>query len=413
MATTVLRQGLTTYPTTVAGGTTPPDNLIIDVSKWAEALEPRKTPLLTKIGIGEPVNLRPHRWGQSRRMAMESTLAANINNAATSITVATSEGVLFHKWHVLEIIDYQPGSNTALDESTKEIVLVTADPNGDTLTVARGQGGTTAQAHSQGAKVFIIGSAEPELSEHTIGAVARGDQQFNYFQRFFDGVKADKAARNMPTWEHRTDPMLADLKEKQLELKLQLELAIWRGGRQQGDANPAGATPAMMGGIDTFIVTNVTNMAGAKLTPRVLEAELRDLAKSVDGGPEGLTLLMSYDTAAIFDSMLDPIRVAQAGETELTMHVEKVRYRFGTFDIMVSHNCRNGVIYGVRLENMKVRPFKGLNWHMTRKLGEQHGRDYDEIFISGDFTLEVVREAEMFKLHGFAEDIAQYDSLWQ
>src|SRR5690606_6705749 len=142
----------------------------------------------------------------------------------TSITVATGEGVLFHKWHVLEIIDYQTGSNTALDESTKEIVLVTADPNGDTLTVARGQGGTTAQAHSQGAKVFIIGSAEPELSEHTIGAVARGDQQCNYCQRFFDGVKADKAARNMPTWEHRTDPMLADLKEKQLELKLQLEL---------------------------------------------------------------------------------------------------------------------------------------------------------------------------------------------
>lgn len=411
--TTTLRQGLTTYPTSVPGGTTPDANLIIRIDKWAEAYQPRRTPLLTRIGVGKEVDTRPHRWGESRRIALESTLANAIDNTTTSLPVLTGEGKLFHKWHVIEVIDFKTGSTSELDETTREIMIVETDPPGDTLTVRRGMSGSTAQAHSQGAKVFVIGSAEPELQEHTIGAIARGVQQFNYFQRFFDGVRADKAARNMPTWEHSTDPMLADLAEKQLELKLQLELAIWRGGRQQGNADSANPVPATMGGIDTFITTNVTNMAGAKLTPRVLEAELRDLAKSVDGGPEGLALLMSYDTAAIFDSFIDPIRIATVRDNTLSLALDQVKFRFGTFDIMVSHNCRNGVIYGVRFENMKVRPFKGMNWHLTRKLGEQHGRDYDEVFVSGDFTLEFVREAESFKLYGFAEDLNVYNQVWQ
>lgn len=407
MAVTQLRQGLNTVPTSVTGGATPDANKIIDVSQWAMALEPRKTPLLTMIGMGDALDQRPTYWGQSQRVAIDTTIAEDLDTSETAIDLATGAGVLTQKWSVIEIVDFISGSTTVLDQSTREVVIRTDDAATDTITVVRGQSGTSAVAHTNGAKAFIIGTAEPENNAHSLSPISRGFQFYNYFQRFEGGVSADKAAQAMPTWEHPDNPMLADFREEQLRLKVLLEMAIWRGGRQAGDV--ATPLPATMGGLDVFITTNVLNMAQAKLTPRVLESELRDLAKNTDGGPEGLMLLMSYNTAAIWDMLIDPIRMATASDTSVTMYTENVKFRFGSFQIGVSHNCRDGVIYGIRKENLKVHPFKTLNWHTAKKDGAVHGVDRDEMYISGDFTLRVLKEKSMFKMHSFLEDLTQYE----
>lgn len=407
---TYLRQGLTNYPTSVTDGSIPTANAIIDVSEWAMALEPRKTPLLTLFGVGDPVDTRPLYWGQSYRVPLETTANEAIDNSETGIDVATGTGKYFQQWTVFEAIDFIAGSTTILDDDTREIMLVTSDPAADTLTVVRAQGGTSAVSHSNGCMIKIIGTAEPQLNTHSISPVVRGTQLYNYMQRFSGGVKADIAARNTPTWEHKSDPMLADFAEEQLRQKLLLEMAIWRGGRQAGDV--ATPLPAMFGGMDTFITTNVTDLSQSKLTPRLLESELRDLAKNTDGGAEGIMLLMSYNTAAIFDLMIDPVRLAKVDDTTISLYMERVKFRFGSFDIAVSHNAYDGSIWGVRKENFKVRPFKGANWHISRKDGSVHGVDHDEMYVSGDFTLQVIKEKSMFKLTGFNQDLDQYDSPW-
>jgi len=407
---TTFRGGQNTFPTSVSGGTIPDANRKIDISEWAEALEPRRTPLLTEIGIGPAIDQRPFYWGQSSLVAVETTLGADHTNSTTTLTVASGAGAILQKYMVIELTDYVAGSTTVLDETTREIVIVTAEPSGDTAGIARGQSGTTGLAHTSGCRALIIGVAEPELQFHTIAPVTRGSQLFNYFQRFQGGVKADIAAQNMPTWENPTNPMLAGFELEQLKQKYFLEMAIWRGGRQAGDpTTPLGAT---MGGLDTFITTNVTNLNSAKLTPRVLEAELRDLVKTVEGGAEGIKLYMSYDTAAIFDTVIDPIRMATADATALSLYTDKIRFRFGTFDITTSHNCRNGVIYGLRPKNLSVRPFKGANWHMSEIAGDANGADHDQKFISGDFSLMVEREKELFKLYGFDQLLDDYSSPW-
>jgi len=409
MAGSVLRAGLTNFPVSVTGGHIPDDNLIIDVSTWAEALEPRKTPLLTMFGMGAPINTRPHYFGQSFRVALETTVAEALDNSETGIDVASGTGKLFQKNTLFEVVDFIAGSSTILDQSTAEVMLVTADPAADTLTVERGYAGTSAVSHSSGAFLRIIGIAEAQLTTHSISPVARGTRNYNYVQRMAGGVKQDKAAQSTPTWEHKSNPMIADFEEEQKRQKLLLEMSIWHGRRYAGN-NDTTPKPATMGGLGVFITTNVTNMAQAKLTPRVLEAELRDLAKNTDGGPEGLMLLMSYETAAIFDMLIDPIRMATANDNELNLTIERVKFRFGTFDIMVSHNAPNGVIYGIRKENIKVRPFEGLNWHVSKKEGKVHGVDHDEWYVSGDFTLEVLKEHSMFKLHSFNENLSAYDA---
>ena len=407
---TTLRAGLNTFPTSVTGGSTPDANRIITVEDWAMALEPRITPLLTDIGIGPSIDQRPHYWGQSKRVAVKTNLSGAHNNSTTTLTVTSGTGVILQKYMVLEIINFIAGSTTIFDQTRREIVHISAEPVADTATIIRAMSGTTAINHDDQAQVNVIGVAEPELQSHTIAPVTRGAQVYNYVQRFQGGVKADIAARNTPTWEHRTDPMLRDFEEEQKKQKFLLEMSIWRGGRQAGDpTTPIGAT---MGGLDTFILTNVTNAGGARLTPRSLEATLRDLAKNVEMGPEGIRLLMSYNTAAIFDAMLDPIREATAGDTTLTSYTDTVRFRFGAFKIGVSHNCPDGVIYGIRPEYMSVRPYKGLTWHVSTIKGQDFGQDNDSMFISGDFTFVLEREASMFKLWNFNQDLNAYDSVF-
>ncbi len=410
MPVTTIRAGLNTFPTTTTGGTIPDANRIIEVSDWAMALEPRKTPVLTKIYDSDPVDQRPFYWGQSQLVAVETTLSGAHNNSTTTLTVATGTGVILQKYMVLEIQNYIAGSTTVLDSTRREIVWVSAEPSADTATIVRAQSGTSAIAHDNGARVLFIGTAEPELQSHTIGPVTRGFQFYNYVQRFEEGIKADLAAQNMPTWEHRNNPMIDDFERLQVKQKYGLEMAFWKGGRQAG--NPSTPLPATMGGIDTFITSNVTNLGGVKLTPRLIETELRDLAKNTEGGPEGIELVMSYNTAGVLDALLDPIRMATASDTSLTMYTETVRYRFGTFRLNVSHNCPDGVVYGLRWGNLKIRPFKGANWHVSWKKGEQHGADNDEKYISGDFTLQVQREAEMFKIYGFDVNLDNYQSLF-
>lgn len=408
MPVTTLRSGLNTFPTSVTGGTTPDANRIIDVSDWAMALEPRRTPLLTRITKSDAVSQRPFYWGQSKRVAVETTASGAHNNSTTTLNVASGTGVILQKYMILEIINFASGSTTVLDPTRREIVWVSAEPVADAATIVRAQSGTSGIAHDAGAKVIVIGTAEPELQTHTIGPVTRGFQFYNYVQRFEEGVKADKAAQNMPTWEHKNNPMISDFEELQLKQKYLVEMAVWRGGRQAGD--PSTPLPATMGGIDTFLTTNVYNLAGARVTPRLLETSLRDLAKNTEGGPEGIELFMSYNTAAIFDALIDPIRMATATDTTLSLTVDSVKFRFGTFRITVSHNCFDNVIYGLRVANLSVRPFRGLNWHVSQKQGEMHGSDTDEKYISADLTFQLEKEASMFKLYNFDGNLDNYPS---
>ena len=45
---------------------------------------------------------------------------------------------------------------------------------------------------------------------------------------------------------------------------------------------------------------------------------------------------MDYDTASIFDTLLEPIKRAGVEDTTYSMFIDKVRFRSGVYDIGVS-----------------------------------------------------------------------------
>ena len=86
-------------------------------------------------------------------ISVETTLASNISNSATSLTVASGTGSA-----LLGGVTLAAGNvdqfTVALDPDTQneEIVFITANSS-DTFTVVRGGAGTSAVAHSAGATV--------------------------------------------------------------------------------------------------------------------------------------------------------------------------------------------------------------------------------------------------------------------
>ena len=389
-----LRSAENTYDTGVSGGTIPLANKKIEVVDWVMRLEPYETPMLSTIGIGESINQDIFYWGQSYQTPQTSHTAEALDNSELGVNVTANHGELFSKYMVIAVTDYQSGSSTLLDLSTRELMWLNQDVSNDTLNVTRGVGGTSAVSHSSGAFVEIVGSAMPQLNDFSITPITRGDQAFNYFQRFQTSAVADEAARHQPTWEDADDILLADMAEKAKIEKIHLEKAIFQGGRQRG---VPGVTPDMFGGIDTFLTTNVTNVGGARLSVYTIQDELRDLWKSV-GDNKATKFVMGPDTAAMFDTILNPYREATWDTTSANLMLKNVNMRFGNFDILMHRYCPEGIVYGLRFDKMKIHPFEGRNW--TTKDIATDG-PYDRKGLSGDFTFKLTAEHTMFKLHNF------------
>lgn len=416
---TTIRGGQANY-TVANGGSVPAGMHIRDIGKFARDLAPRKTPLLTRVGMGAPINVYQPEWGNSRIPNIKMSLGSNLGDnggvsgytgAHINVTVGAGQGVDLQRNSVLEVIDYFVGTTT-LNYATRELIYLREAASGDTVNnVYRGYGGTTAQSHLTGAQVMIHSVAEPQLSTHAPLAVRRGIVSFNEFQRFSDELTIDRATQNTQTYEFPDgNPKAYDMANKVQFLKYALEAALWNGGRQAGSqANPP--VPSMMGGIDTFITTNVTNANGAKLDARALEAELRRLWKTVDDNA-GKTLLMDFDTASIFDGWGNASKMVDQDDTKRTYLVNKVQFREGVYDIAVSRNCPPATIYIVNLDDIKVHPRKGCDWTMQLKDGNVHNVANDTWGIFGDFTCVVKNENAMAKLYNFNTDAAAYPINW-
>jgi len=101
---------------------------------------------------------------QYRSIVEAKTLSAGINNSVTSMTL-NSVTTLPSTYQYTLVIDP--------DTATEEIVTVTANSGGNTLTIVRGQDGTSAQAHTAAAVVkHMITARDLQEPQDHIAAVS-------------------------------------------------------------------------------------------------------------------------------------------------------------------------------------------------------------------------------------------------
>ena len=403
MAVTDFAPGLHATHSVTDGGNIPDKHVLDLFVGWARALDYGigRTPLLDAIGFGPALDQRTVQWGQSYFPDIDATLGSNLATTGTTVTLASDHGKRFKKFDVLGIFA------DASSRYPAEIVIVDSI-SGDNATVQRAQGGTDASAvTASGSVVRLIGSSEPQNDFHVKSPTRRGDSQFNHFQRFVEGAGADLAYQNTPTREYTDNPMLRDFEIATMRGKKSLERSLWYGQRQKETASQHG----LLGGFDPFIVSHVYNASGAALSHRNLEGYMLDMYNEVDDSM-AKTWVMSHNTVRLVSTALNPIKRATMNDTALGGSINKLVTSYGSeFDIKGFKDCPDGVIYLVDFSEMKVHPYKGLDWHPSDKEGKIHGADHDEKFVSGDFTLVVQNEATMAKIYGFDTDIENYPEL--
>ena len=395
-----------TYEQTTLGGTLATAAKKDVLSQWVKALEPWETPILDKIMSNDEIDQEVHQWGQSTRIPLATTVVtAPTTGAGTTFTVAAGEAALIQEKSVIEMYAVQTGTDIPNMTAYETMWVTGVDRDADTITVDRAFGTAAYASHATGAVVNLLGTAEELNSDHTEAPRIRGYRNFNYPQRFHAKLQADKRIQNMPTHEHETNVLLADFEEEMKKQKILLERSAFRGRRLAGVGN---VKPSMFGGIDYFLTSNVVNMAAAKLGPNTLDDVLADLWLTSDTA-NMVDIVCSMTTARILDMSIPAAnREVRMMDGDYNKVVRTYHFRTGSFSITPTRNVPDGVLYFLNFRDIKMRPFKGLNWHVTGRNGQDFAVDHDIKAVSGDFTLEVLREHGMAKIYNFEGRLAQY-----
>ncbi len=401
-----------------AGGNFPAGNTMLLVDEWADAIEPRETPIYDKVKKGGNVNQIKVQWGQSYNIPLESLLANAMTNVQTTMDMTAGEGAYFGNTSVLRITDYKAGAgatstNPELDLATSERVYVTAEAS-TTPTIVRGDFSGTGVAHAAGALVELIGTALPYSTDFQLSPVIRGDQLFNYPQRFQGMVAADKAARNTPDYENKSDVFIADFTRETQKQKYLVDRAILYGypvtpipGVSGSEPTFGAQRPGTMGGLDYYITNfsgRVVNLGGQLITMASFESMLYDMYQKVKGGG-AMSLLMGAGAIRAIDTFLNQGRMLDANTTKIKLYTDSIEFRWGTLDFTVSQHVKGAAIWFVNWDMIKLKTYKGCDW---ATYDVPTGGPYDKRAITADFTLEVLSPTSMAKMHNFSLNTTLY-----
>lgn len=399
MAQLVVRAAQTNYETDVPGGTRDVDFQGRDVAPFMDAVENQDTKFLNSLKKGKPGVDRKERTGIHGVTPRGSEVGGAVGTTDTTITLVTNHGVRFQQGHVLRITNSTGAS---------EHVWVREDPGVSSITVKRGQGGTTPLTFAAGDKIRIIGIAMPQMSDFPLAPVSRGRTWHNFFQEFSKHLEMSEQGRVSPNMEYPSGDWLSrDMLAVAKDIKMDLEEALISGRRQEGSPNPEDPTPSMLGGFVQFaeLSGNVFNNSGAALGLEPLEEMIIQMHEQI-GSNMGTKLLMSIRTKQIFNRLAHPSRY-QAGMTGTKAETRwnTVDLETGTYEFSHIDGIPDSMIFLYNPKWMEYAPFQGLDW--KEKDFPTKG-NYVWRGISGTYTYRPGKVPGYAVLRNFDTDLSNY-----
>lgn len=195
----------------------PSGTVHIDVSEVLAAILEIDTTFIGLIGMGEPVDSPEYYWIEDSLLPFKVTQGAAIDAAVTSMTVATGHGVRVRVNSLLK--------DTSAGKS--EVVRVSAI-SADTLTIERGYGSTSGEAHAANSVWHIVGNpllegSGPQTSAHRLRS--RVGNYTQIFERSLD-VSGSEAVAKMHAVP---DEMAHQIEQRTLEIKREMDSALING----------------------------------------------------------------------------------------------------------------------------------------------------------------------------------------
>jgi len=361
-------------------------NLILNI-------DPNDVPCLTMFGKGKEKSIRMQNfpnhkveWLEDTLRVRTSTIGEDLDDSETGVDVA--DGTM-----------WRPGDVLLVDSEKLYVSSIASN----TLTVLRGWGSTSGAAHSNGATITYLFNAREEGDDSDDQPYTVPTNLYNYSQIFQGEVKVSgsemKAVSRYgipDSYKYQMMKLLGGSgggngrKGNAGDLMIDLEKTFFYGERLQRSSGVAGA----MGGVDTFVTTNLTAMAGAALDPVTIENAVEDAWGY--GGKPNVIVTNSWGHRKITSFYQGQVRTERREDVGGIV-ITTVRTHFGDLDILLNRWCPSNKMYILQRDL--------LGWVTLRDWFEEplaKSGDYVKGQVIGEYSFIITNEKAHAIISGFS-----------
>lgn len=380
---------------TYSAGSALPE-LAEDVSDIIGIVSPFETPLLDHLGDPRRTAMSTvHEW-------LEDELLPNVD-AISDASIADPDGET--SFDVANGDRFRIGDQIQVDQA-REVMLVTNIVS-DTLTVARGYGGTTPQDIADGDVLHIIGNAALEGDDAPATRFTNRSRRTNYTQIFTAAVEvsgSQLAARQIGL----ADEMDYQKQERLRELIRDLESTVINGTSPASDPQGTASTRRSMKGIVPFLASNVfVNGSGGfpsgsgsgsdELTEEQINQALRQIWEQSAGSID--TIVVNGFQKRRINSFITSSRAYDARDTRFRDLVSTYESDFGVCRVVLSRACPADSVLLLDSSRIDVLPLSGRSFQF-KPLASTGDREVGQVI--GEYTLELRNENAHGVIRGLA-----------
>lgn len=401
-AATTVRGAQNTGESSLTGGTRLSSMTIRLFAGFTEYLEPTEVPFTSALETGKTVDQKKIEWGTGFLSPHTVTLGASVSAGAgnTTITLATGDGV---KVQVTDLLRINTGG-------VIEHWWVTA-VSGDTLTVVRAMGGTSASAHTLATPaqtIEIMGPAAQENADSQIAPITKGALEYNLPQLFDYAVQVSNREDATPDYEFdggsRYDTYLSRIMK---EAAIDFEKTAFLGKRGAESAMTVGSgTPTTMGGLD-FFTDDRYDLAGVALSESHIRTLQRNKWRTVGNKMPTVIYTGGFLREAL-SSLFNANRYADVSDEKTTLVWTSVKTEYGVVKFQMSRYVPDGYAYFMNLKDIKIHPYKNGVW---AEVSLPVNGPYKKGRFTGDYTMSFRDNAVRAAIVNASTDAADYSNL--
>lgn len=365
-----------------------------------EIARSNRTGILSVVNIGAPAQAYEGykmQWQDFRIDATSSTADGAVTDSATTINVATGDGIKFR------------AGMTFSPTGSEEVILVSSVST-DALTVVRGFGGTTAAAITDGTVLTIDSSSRGENSLAENDGIFQPENVVNFFQTMDTAVEMSR--RSLATIQFgNTNDLQFQISERIRQLAIQMDRALVRGRR--ATATVGNEERTYTGGLRFY-----TDQAGAIKTDASAASLTLDLINNINAeivarGGMADTIAVGIEKARELNALVannySSQRLADWSNDEgsVTMLPSDIPLLGTTTTIVVDTNLADDELFIFDKSKITVTPMAANNadesgaWQT--KDATQPGQDGERVRVLGDFAMEVRQsKTHMGRLYNLA-----------
>jgi len=375
---------------TYSAGTTLAE-LAEDVSDLIGIISPYETPLLDALGdpMREATSTH-HEWLEDALLPNKDAINdSTYSDPSTDTDFVVDNGSRFRIGDQIQV------------EGSEELMFVTAI-NSDTLTVARGYAGTTAENLADNQVINILGNAALEGADKPGARFTNRSRCGNYTQIFTATVEVsgtDMAASQLGL----ADEIDYQKQERLRELLRDLENTVVNGGEPASNPEGSGLVRRSMKGVIQHLAANVFHTGdagfptGTDLDEDKINYVLRQIWASSNGNVD-LIVVGGFQKRKI-NAFSAGSRAYGANDTTFTDMISIYESDFGVCRIVTTRWMPQDAALLLDSSRINVLPLAGRGFHFKPLAS---GGDYECGELIGEYTMELRNEAA----HGLIRDLS-------